>query len=131
MQTPTHPVKDRDNCATPHNFPHHISQLRLSSTEVDEVGYLAYGDRHADLLFEVVSRRYEDKSLLLTTNRPFSEWSQVFPNAACVVSLIDRIIHHAEILAEILAIDGESYRAREARERAEQRAAQKKKGRRP
>ncbi len=103
----------------------------MSSTEVDEVGYLAYGDRHADLLFEVVSRRYEDKSLLLTTNRPFSEWSQVFPNAACVVSLIDRIIHHAEILAEILAIDGESYRAREARERAEQRAAQKKKGRRP
>ena len=94
---------------------------------VDEVGYLAYGDRYADLLFEVVSRRYEDKSLLLTTNRPFSEWSQVFPNAACVVSLIDRIIHHAEILA----IDGESYRAREARERAEQRAAQKKKGRRP
>jgi DNA replication protein DnaC len=91
------------------------------------VGYLAYGDRYADLLFEVVSRRYEDKSLLLTTNRPFSEWSQVFPNAACVVSLIDRIIHHAEILA----IDGESYRAREARERAEQRAAQKKKGRRP
>lgn len=93
---------------------------------IDEVGYLAYGDRHADLLFEVVSRRYEDKSLLLTTNRPFSEWSQVFPNAACVVSLIDRIIHHAEILA----IDGESFRAREARERAEQRAAQKK-GRRP
>ena len=75
----------------------------------------------------MLSRRYEDKSLLLTTNRPFSEWSQVFPNAACVVSLIDRIIHHAEILA----IDGESYRAREARERAEQRAAQKKKGRRP
>ena len=91
------------------------------------MGYLAYGDRYADLLFEVVSRRYEDKSLLLTTNRPFSEWSQVFPNAACVVSLIDRIIHHAEILA----IDGESYRAREARESAEQRAAQKKKGRRP
>ena len=75
----------------------------------------------------MLSRRYEDKSLLLTTNRPFSEWSQVFPNAACVVSLIDRIIHHAEILA----IDGESYRAREARERAGQRAAQKKKGRRP
>ncbi len=99
----------------------------MSSTEIDEVGYLAYGDHHADLLFEVVSRRYEDKSLLLTTNRPFSEWSQVFPNAACVVSLIDRIIHHAEILA----IDGESFRAREAQERAAQRAAQKKKGRRP
>jgi hypothetical protein len=51
----------------------------------------------------------------------------VFPNATCVISLIDRIIHHAEILA----IDGESYRAREARERAEQRATRKRKGRRP
>ena len=94
---------------------------------LDEVGYLSYGDRYADLLFEIVSRRYETKSLLLTTNRPFSEWPQVFPNATCVVSLIDRIIHHAEILA----IDGESYRAREARERAELRATRKRKGRRP
>ncbi|MDA8382034.1 MAG: IS21-like element helper ATPase IstB [Betaproteobacteria bacterium] len=90
---------------------------------IDEIGYLSYGDRHADLLFEVVSRRYEAKSLLLTTNRPFSEWPEVFPNAACVVSLIDRIIHHAEILA----IDGESYRAREARERSEKRMALRKK----
>ncbi|RCN58599.1 MULTISPECIES: IS21-like element helper ATPase IstB [Acidiferrobacter] len=94
---------------------------------IDEVGYLSYGDRYADLFFEIVSRRYETKSLLLTTNRPFSEWPQVFPNAACVVSLVDRIIHHAEILA----LDGESYRAKEARERAEQRATQKKKARRP
>ena len=93
---------------------------------VDEVGYLSYGDRHADLLFEIVSRRYETKSLLLTTNRPFSEWPQVFPNAACVVSLIDRIIHHAEILA----IDGESYRAKEARERAETQATRRKKTKR-
>ncbi len=99
----------------------------MSSTEIDEVGYLSYGDRYADLFFEIVSRRYETKSLLLTTNRPFSEWPQVFPNAACVVSLVDRIIHHAEILA----LDGESYRAKEARERAEQRATQKKKARRP
>lgn len=90
---------------------------------IDEIGYLSYGDRHADLLFEVVSRRYETKSLLLTTNRPFSEWPQVFPNAACVVSLIDRIIHHAEVLA----IDGESYRAKEARERNEKQVGLRKK----
>ncbi len=90
---------------------------------MDEIGYLAYGGRHADPLFEVVSRRHEEKGLLLTTNRPFSEWPEVFPNAACVVSLIDRIIHHAEILA----IDGESYRAREARARNEKRMALRKK----
>jgi DNA replication protein DnaC len=86
---------------------------------IDEVGYLSYGNRHADLLFEIISRRYEQKSTLVTTNRPFSEWGQVFPNAPCVVSLIDRLIHHAEIIA----IEAESYRLKEARERASQRQA--------
>ena len=84
---------------------------------VDEVGYLSYSNRHADLLFEIVSRRYEAKSTLITTNRPFAEWGEVFPNAACVVSLVDRLVHHAEIVA----IQGESYRLKEAKERSEQR----------
>ncbi len=57
---------------------------------VDEVGYLSYSNRHADLLFEIINQRYEQRSTLVTTNRPFGEWSEVFPNAACVVSLIDR-----------------------------------------
>lgn len=85
---------------------------------VDEVGYLSYSNRHADLLFELVSRRYQLRSTLITTNRPFAEWHEVFPNAACVVSLIDRLLHNAEVIA----IDGESYRLKEARERTEQRA---------
>jgi DNA replication protein DnaC len=84
---------------------------------VDEVGYLSYSNRHADLLFEIVSRRYEAKSTLITTNRPFAEWGEVFPNAACVVSLVDRLVHHAEIIA----IQGQSYRLKEAKERSEQR----------
>jgi DNA replication protein DnaC len=84
---------------------------------VDEVGYLSYSNRYADLLFEIVSRRYEAKSTLITTNRPFAEWGEVFPNAACVVSLVDRLVHHAEIVA----IQGESYRLKEAKARAEQR----------
>ena len=54
---------------------------------IDEVGYLSYSNRHADLLFEIISQRYELRSTLVTTNRPFGEWSEVFPNAACVVSL--------------------------------------------
>ena len=65
---------------------------------IDEVGYLSCSNRHADLLFEIFSRRYEEKSTLITTNRPFAEWNQVFPNSACVVSLIDRLVHHAEII---------------------------------
>ncbi len=90
---------------------------------IDEVGYLSYGNRHADLLFELVSRRYETKSTLVTTNRAFADWHEVFPNAACVVSLVDRLIHNAEVIA----IDGESYRLKEAQERAEQRARRRRK----
>ena len=85
---------------------------------IDEVGYLSYSNRHADLMFELISRRYQNKSTLITTNREFAEWREVFPSAACVVSLIDRLVHNAEIVA----IEGESYRLKEAREGAEQRA---------
>lgn len=81
---------------------------------IDEVGYLSYGNRHADLLFDIVNRRYELKSTIVTTNRPFAEWGEVFPNAACVVSIVDRLVHHSEILV----IEGESYRMKEAKERA-------------
>ena len=91
---------------------------------IDEVGYLSYSNRHADLLFELISRRYEQKSTVVTTNRPFAEWRDVFPNAACVVSMVDRLMHNAEIVA----IDGESYRVKEARKRAEHRAKQRRGG---
>src|ERR1700693_5865315 len=88
---------------------------------IDEVGYLSYSNRHADLLFELISRRYENKSTLVTTNRPFAEWREVFPTAACVASLIDRLVHHAEILAS----DGHSYRLKEAPERSAKRGRQR------
>ena len=88
---------------------------------IDEVGYLSYSNRHADLLFELVSRRYQHKSTVVTTNRAFAEWGEVFPNAACVVSLIDRLMHRAEVIR----IDGESYRAKEAEERQAQRQTER------
>lgn len=59
----------------------------------------------------------------MTTNRAFAEWSEVFPNAACVVSLVDRLVHNAEVIA----IDGDSYRLKEAKERSAQRAKQRRK----
>lgn len=77
---------------------------------LDELGYLSYDNRNADLLFQVVSRRYEKRSLVLTTNLPFKEWPTVFPNSACTTALIDRIVHHAEVIR----IKGKSYRLREA-----------------
>lgn len=97
---------------------------------IDELGYLSYDHRHADLFFEVVNRRYRNKSILLTTNKPFTDWQSIFSSATCVVSLVDRLVHHAEIVA----IDGDSYRRKEAEEekkrkaqaRAQRRRAKKK-----
>lgn len=86
---------------------------------IDEIGYLSYGNRHADLLFEVVTRRYTaGKPIVATTNKPFKQWSEVFPNAGCVVTLVDRLIHRSEIVN----VAGESYRLKEAKERAEDKA---------
>jgi len=87
---------------------------KVSLLVLDEVGYLAFDNRNADLLFQVVSRRYEKKSLVLTTNLAFSDWPTVFPSATCATALIDRVIHHADVIA----IEGESYRLREAKEHA-------------
>ena len=86
---------------------------------LDEVGYLSYDNRYADLLFEVVSQRYLVRPLLITTNKPFGEWGEVFPNASCVVSLVDRLVHRSEVIA----IDADSYRLKEAMERAEKKAS--------
>ena len=86
---------------------------------IDEIGYLHYDNRYADLLFEVVTRRYQLRPIIVTTNRAFNEWNDIFPNAACVVTLIDRLVHRCEILP----IKAKSYRLKEAEERAEQRKA--------
>src|SRR5271165_2616938 len=77
---------------------------------IDEVGYLSFDDKAADLLYEVVNRRYERKPVILTTNRPFKEWNEVFPNATCIVTLLDRLLHHADCTV----IEGNSYRVRES-----------------
>ncbi len=110
-------AQDGDN-ALRRRFKHYARPKLLV---IDEVGYLAYSNRHADLLFEIISRRYEQSSTIVTTNRPFSEWNEVFPNAACVVSLIDRLVHHSEVIA----IEGKSYRMKEAREQAARRNTRK------
>lgn len=91
---------------------HYLSKVSL--LVLDEVGYLAFDNRNADLLFQVISRRYEKKSLVLTTNLPFRDWATVFPNATCATALIDRVIHHADVIA----IEGKSYRLRHAEERS-------------
>jgi DNA replication protein DnaC len=75
---------------------------------IDEVGYLTFDDKAADILYEVINRRYERKSVIVTTNRVFKEWNEVFPNATCIATLLE----------------GESYRIRESQREA---AARRKK----
>jgi DNA replication protein DnaC len=77
------------------------------------------------MLFRLVSRRYQTKCTPITTNRPFPEWNEAIPNAGCVVSLIDRLVHNVEIIP----IEGESYRLKEARDRAYARTRQRRSAR--
>lgn len=88
---------------------------------VDEVGYLSFDDKAADLLYEVINRRYERKSVIVTTNRPFKEWNEVFPNATCIATMLDRLLHHADVTV----IEGDSYRVRESEREAAARRRKK------
>lgn len=86
---------------------------------IDEIGYLAYDAHAADLLFQIVTKRYEQKAIILTTNLAFRDWHTIFPNASCAVGLIDRLTHHAAIVK----ITGDSYRLREAEQAQKSRRA--------
>jgi DNA replication protein DnaC len=80
---------------------------------IDEVGYLSYANRHADLLFQLIERRYEKKSTIITTNKPFSQWNEIFHNAACATTLVDRVTHNSDIVC--IEVDA-SYRYKETEE---------------
>jgi len=70
-----------------------------------------------------VTRRYEaGRAILISTNKVFEEWNQVFPHAACVVTLVDRLVHRAEVIE----IEADSYRLKEAKESAAERKRQRK-----
>ena len=75
---------------------------------VDEVGYLPFEQDAANLFFQLVSSRYEHASLILTSNLPFSSWGNVFGDQAVAAAMIDRIVHHADVLS----LKGASYRLR-------------------
>src|SRR6204780_4017565 len=75
----------------------------------DEVGYIPFDPQAANLMFMLVSRRYERASLIITSNKPFSAWGEVFGDDAVAVAMIDRLVHHAEILS----LKGDSYRLKD------------------
>jgi DNA replication protein DnaC len=76
---------------------------------VDEVGYIPFDPEAANLMFSLVSARYERVSLIVTSNKPFSAWGEIFGDEVTAVAMIDRLVHHAEILS----LKGDSYRLRD------------------
>jgi DNA replication protein DnaC len=76
---------------------------------VDEVGYIPFDPAAANLMFSLVSARYERASMIVTSNKPFSAWGEIFGDEVTATAMIDRLVHHAEILA----LKGDSYRLRD------------------
>jgi DNA replication protein DnaC len=90
-------------------LPAELARLRrYGLIVVDEVGYLPFDQDAANLFFQLVSSRYEHASLILTSNLPFSGWGGVFGDQAVAAAMIDRIVHHADVLT----LKGASYRLR-------------------
>ena len=75
---------------------------------VDEIGYIPFDPEAANLMFELVSSRYEKASMIVTSNKPFSKWGEIFGDDMVATAMIDRLIHHADILS----LKGDSYRLR-------------------
>ena len=76
---------------------------------VDEVGYIPFDPQAANLMFMLVSSRYERASLIVTSNKPFSAWGEIFGDEVVAAAMIDRLVHHAEILS----LKGDSYRLKD------------------
>jgi DNA replication protein DnaC len=75
---------------------------------VDEVGYIPFEPEAANLFFQLVSARYERASLIVTSNKPFGRWGEVFGDVVVAAAMIDRLVHHADVVA----LKGDSYRLR-------------------
>jgi len=76
---------------------------------VDEVGYIPFEAEAANLFFQLVSSRYERASLIVTSNKPFGRWGEVFGDDVVAAAMIDRLVHHAEVVA----LKGDSYRLKD------------------
>ncbi len=82
---------------------------RIPLIVVDEVGYIPFDPQAANLMFMLVSSRYERASLIVTSNKPFSAWGEIFGDEVVAAAMIDRLVHHAEILS----LKGDSYRLKD------------------
>jgi DNA replication protein DnaC len=87
---------------------HYRSYDRIDLLLIDELGYVPFEREATDLLFQLISQRYERRSIALTTNLPFEKWTQVFPDEMAATAVIDRLVHHGSVFA----FAGESHRLR-------------------
>jgi DNA replication protein DnaC len=76
---------------------------------IDEVGYIPFEADAANLFFQLVSSRYERASVIVTSNKPFGRWGEVFGDATVAAAMIDRLVHHAEVVS----LKGDSYRLKD------------------
>src|ERR1700756_5234293 len=96
---------------------HHAGRLQAELTRlgrypllvIDEVGYIPFEPEAANLFFQLVSSRYERASLIVTSNKPFGRWGEVFGDDVVAAAMIDRLVHHAEVIA----LKGDSYRIKD------------------
>ena len=79
---------------------------RIPLLVVDEVGYIPFDPEAASLFFQLVSSRYERCSLIVSSNKTFSAWAEIFGDAVAVAAMVDRLIHHSEVFV----LKGDSYR---------------------
>ncbi|MGH3101502.1 MAG: IS21-like element helper ATPase IstB [Thermoleophilia bacterium] len=91
-------------------LPAELARLRrYALIIVDEVGYLPFEQDAANLFFQLVSSRYEHASPIVTSNKPFGRWGEVFGDDVVAAAMIDRLVHHAEVIA----LKGDSYRLKD------------------
>lgn len=93
----------------------HYSKYRVLI--IDEIGYLPVDKLGANLFFQLITKRYEHNSTIITTNQPFSKWGEVFSDATLANAILDRLLHHSHIIK----IVGPSYRTKDVRELMEER----------
>jgi DNA replication protein DnaC len=94
----------------PRSTQDHDKKAQASLVIVDEIGYLPIDKHGADLLFQIISQRYERGAILLSTNRAFKHWAEIFNNDTTLTSaLLDRLLHHAETCV----LEGKSFRAKD------------------
>jgi DNA replication protein DnaC len=87
---------------------HYRNLDRLDLLLIDELGYVPFEREATDLLFQLISQRYERRSIALTTNLPFEKWTQIFPDEMVATAVIDRLVHHGAVFA----FTGQSHRLR-------------------